>query len=1500
MKQTNNAIKFLMAQYRAIFKNAYFKSMASAAVIALGMSMAAAPANAAYEANGVLDLDDFSNSGRGGVHSHTETISGVTQTVDLDHKDWATLPLSGSYSYTGTLNLINGAGLTIEGTASKTLGMRGINVDNGSSFVLRNSSKTNTSILGYKGNGSSGVDTDGSWGSFNITNKSQALIENSGIEMNDLTLTGSSSMTIGGLKELDYEYATTNTVGVGNNANDPFAKWTEFAHFWANGANGNTITDSTLNLNNYSYLATSSKTTITGASVINFNGSLLDFSDEARKTSQNKDPEGLNYASAFLYGNSASTEIKIDATYDEKKPTEIVAKPTLNVLDNAYGAIYAKKLVINEADINIGNGATFILDGNFTGKKVADAGKHLKTDIRLKNVKFNNNGTLVIADGSAASANEDASTVNVTGKTDMQGQLKNYANVIVSNNGTANLGHLIISENQILQQTNSEGKKIPTGLFAGSNYVKLQGTSGGILEVVGTDADGLDLNKDVLFVSDNNAAEKDKAGRIEVSGAGTIKGEHLVLGKAINVGAKNKLTLDGDILELGAADTRSASIAGLGIEAAKAHDRVILNSSGDVFTVDKPLTLSRDFYTKDADGNYTTTSNGVGTIEGDDIKLVQDGEIKVEGGAFENKGQALNLQSGSLTVGAVFNYDADGNGTGGEQADTSDGKDGVGPDWKYYKNANPASLTWTGKFNIAGTSASNVPTISVNGASGANATLDLTRANVTWGNGDITLSGAGVDDSGDPSHSSATDYFARGGEGVLTITGNQFLDYLDLEEDNPEHTTDTSITLQNGGVLLVQGGVTSPINFNKFEGNQAVNAATNGHVNFSGGGRLVSTGELGLVTGVREGVDDYDISSLNLAEGSIIAQGISINNIAPNLEADEDFVEVSGSTGALAVASRLSTSNKEIRFTGASLVLDTNGFTRYGLSASDSGLVDAAKLTFNGSTSDFEVNTGKWTIGVNGTLGDVDLTEGAILSVGADREEYVRNGITASLTLDNLSLAGAADEGDPNLAIQNGAELNVNTMQAAGTEITVNNGTLVINGRSADVTNFDEASEPETLVDLVDSTDGLTQAGISLDEASIDVSNQGHLVLGDTAAKALVQFSKTPATGTDIVEVNDTLASATINLSNGSEFKLDFVKGEDDASAPEVNGGQGLTAEQAAMLKTKLVDNLERGSFINVGGLALDMKYDKETMTAQWSDLKDFMQIESAVVNNDIKQILVQGIGSTDYIAGQFGAVESNVVGDNFIHVDGDLGLHKAREGYFASVVGTDGQRKAIGLDLTQYSYLQLAGEGTVGTLQSTGTNTSSEVVFAEGEFIPGAATVEGDIKNIGTLTVNNDVTVTGNVNVGSAVVNKALSAKNVTLDGETGSSLVTGTMNVTDTLQIGKATHQSALTVANGAVTTQNLVLVNGSTLQVGFKATDNDPDTDFNEAANYTGSLAAQTVDLGNGGVMVDPVNELQTAFVSFNKFKDASKAQKSMDLGTINGSMYVGNNSSTALCT
>ena len=44
MKQTNNAIKFLMAQYRAIFKSAYFKGLTSAVLLTAGLAAGATQA----------------------------------------------------------------------------------------------------------------------------------------------------------------------------------------------------------------------------------------------------------------------------------------------------------------------------------------------------------------------------------------------------------------------------------------------------------------------------------------------------------------------------------------------------------------------------------------------------------------------------------------------------------------------------------------------------------------------------------------------------------------------------------------------------------------------------------------------------------------------------------------------------------------------------------------------------------------------------------------------------------------------------------------------------------------------------------------------------------------------------------------------------------------------------------------------------------------------------------------------------------------------------------------------------------------------------------------------------------------------------------------------------------------------------------------------------------------------------------------------------------------
>ena len=57
MKQTNNAIKFLMAQYRAIFQNAYFKGLATAAVVTMGL--AAGQAQAANDFDGLAGTEEL-------------------------------------------------------------------------------------------------------------------------------------------------------------------------------------------------------------------------------------------------------------------------------------------------------------------------------------------------------------------------------------------------------------------------------------------------------------------------------------------------------------------------------------------------------------------------------------------------------------------------------------------------------------------------------------------------------------------------------------------------------------------------------------------------------------------------------------------------------------------------------------------------------------------------------------------------------------------------------------------------------------------------------------------------------------------------------------------------------------------------------------------------------------------------------------------------------------------------------------------------------------------------------------------------------------------------------------------------------------------------------------------------------------------------------------------------------------------------------------------------
>ena len=127
MKQTNNAIKFLMAQYRAIFKNAYFKGMATALVLtaglAAGQSQAADIQDYYYSAN---QAGNFSTWNSGASSDWTEAkLTGTTNlgSTIAGKKADANGVVSGGTVEIGTnhnINSITASGSAIGGVAIDT------------------------------------------------------------------------------------------------------------------------------------------------------------------------------------------------------------------------------------------------------------------------------------------------------------------------------------------------------------------------------------------------------------------------------------------------------------------------------------------------------------------------------------------------------------------------------------------------------------------------------------------------------------------------------------------------------------------------------------------------------------------------------------------------------------------------------------------------------------------------------------------------------------------------------------------------------------------------------------------------------------------------------------------------------------------------------------------------------------------------------------------------------------------------------------------------------------------------------------------------------------------------------------------------------------------------------------------------------------------------------------------------------------------------------------
>ena len=604
VKVSNNALNFLLAQYRAIFKRAYVKGLASAVLLTAGLAAGAASSPAmAAEIGPILGQEDFVSGGA--LNSGT-----ITQDSTLNMSQITDNQVSGGYlTFIGDTTIKGqGVDVVINGAFNRQISFSGTNqsltVENGATLTIYNNGTANTNIRGG---------SDGASGTLTIQGANSALTLNSSdANFNKVNVTSGATLTLGGM-----EYYADH----GTNAD-----WTYFSNVYANNSSESgtvTVDAGTVNLNDQSLLGADHAMNISG-STINFAGK------------EHKVESGDAYATAFIrVGNTGSLTIA------GKEVSGETQKSTLDVADGAWGAIYANTVSIADTNVKIGSGATFILDGNFQDRTKANEGVHSGTTLTLDDVTFDNQGTAIIGNPTSGGT----ATIQ-SGTTTLTGAVKNYAKVTVKGTSdTSGSATLVVSADQ-LTKTAGSGE----GWFAGhSGSITLSGAAPdtAILQIDSIDADGLNLNTDLTITS----GSADLAlGEIGISGNGTIKGERLVLAEAINVGTGNNLKLSATNLTLGS--STYTGTASMGISGATARN-LTLQGSGNSFTLADAVTMSaidevdNPFLTEE--GKLKVAADGQLNLE-DKTTITGTNGLTIAAGNYESNAN-VTLSGGKLTVG---------------------------------------------------------------------------------------------------------------------------------------------------------------------------------------------------------------------------------------------------------------------------------------------------------------------------------------------------------------------------------------------------------------------------------------------------------------------------------------------------------------------------------------------------------------------------------------------------------------------------------------------------------------------------------------------------------------------------------------------------------------------------------------------------------------------------------------------------------------------------------
>ena len=197
MKQTNNAIKFLMAQYRAIFKNAYFKGLTTALVLTAGLAagQAQAATNFTSTDSDIATKDLIINSD-GVFVNGSATVSDQHSDANNHNIEYTT---SGGDALFGNTVVINDGGiLRSEGGANAGKDNLYINdsitVNDGGQIILEGATGSGGGIQGWNGTDSGSATS----GALTVNAGGEVSVKNSQIQIGDIDINGEgATVTVG-------------------------------------------------------------------------------------------------------------------------------------------------------------------------------------------------------------------------------------------------------------------------------------------------------------------------------------------------------------------------------------------------------------------------------------------------------------------------------------------------------------------------------------------------------------------------------------------------------------------------------------------------------------------------------------------------------------------------------------------------------------------------------------------------------------------------------------------------------------------------------------------------------------------------------------------------------------------------------------------------------------------------------------------------------------------------------------------------------------------------------------------------------------------------------------------------------------------------------------------------------------------------------------------------------------------------------------------------------